>query len=328
MSYLRRGAFWRLCDCGVGLTRYRAERTESGSQCLLFPVARLVVGTGWAASLHMASPRWRRNEGEPSGQTQRQEDLEESQMSINTKRHTDTNTHNINNKHLRKLHTQTHNNPPSFSLGTWAAILAFSAPRTAASSFNIQYMHQPHKLKARRFASDFKRHNSCRWLIIQSENHEVKDHCTINLKFPLVFFFRESASWHLSTCVHVLYKVTRPTSASERLMSLTHQCRANRSKYSEIDRGLFKNPALLILLLRNVVTCPRRTRTHGLQDLNQHVQKSIWWVWVTVKKRFLVSYLSEVRNISLICFFRSESKNESLQCMFLQTTCMLKLNIC
>lgn len=148
MSYLRQGAFWRLCDCSVGLTRYRGEHTECGRRCLLFPVARLVVGTGWATSLHMASPQWRWNEGEPSGQTQRQEDLEESQKSINTKRHTDTNTHNINNKHLRKLHTQTHNNPSSFSLGTWAAILAFSAPRTAASSFNIQYMHQPHKLNA------------------------------------------------------------------------------------------------------------------------------------------------------------------------------------
>ena len=52
---------------------------------------------------------------------------------------TPTQTHNVNNK----PHTQTHNNPSSFSLGTWVALLAFSAPRTAASSLNIQCAHPP-----------------------------------------------------------------------------------------------------------------------------------------------------------------------------------------
>ena len=55
----------------------------------------------------------------------------------------------------------------------------------------------------------------------------------------------------------------------------------------------------------------------------------IWWVWVTVKKRFLDLFSLWSKKIYLwFFFFQSERKNESLQCKFLQTTCMLKFNIC
>lgn len=191
MSYLRRGALWRLCDCGVGLTRYRAEHTESGSQCLLFPVARLVVGTGRAASFHMASPtvraKWRGALGAntKTGGSGRVSDEHKH-------KDTPTQTHNVNNK----PHTQTHNNPSSFSLGTWVALLAFSAPRTAASSLNIQCTHPPQSKSDHAGLLPILNDNSCRWLTVYSENREVKDHRTINRKFLLIFSFFFSPENH------------------------------------------------------------------------------------------------------------------------------------